>query len=217
MQRGQRLAVHGDRQHRIAAVHDHLDRRAAGPAVDRPAGQLLGTRLEPGLLEDVLEQHALPQRIADEIPADLVRHARQRDVALDLRPREQIVEGELHRVVDQSVDLQTPRVLRHLRHDERRVDAVEAVVRASTNGVMPSIAELGIGRKRGRRRSGAGRSSAARSPPTSNRFCSSRPRPPAITASDPTPIAPIMKRRRSIGSTVGSPVGIDTGAERAVG
>ena len=42
--RGQRLAVHGDRQHRVTAVHDHVERRAARPPVGRPARQLLGRR-----------------------------------------------------------------------------------------------------------------------------------------------------------------------------
>ena len=51
----------------------------------------------PGLVEHVLEQHALEQRVADEVAADLVRHARQRDVALDQRPRQQVVEGQLDR------------------------------------------------------------------------------------------------------------------------
>jgi hypothetical protein len=79
----QRLAVHRDGQHRVPAVGDDGGRRAAGPAVDRPAEQLVGAGPDAGLLQQRAEQDAGPAGVADVRSADLVRDAGQRDVPLD--------------------------------------------------------------------------------------------------------------------------------------
>ena len=46
--------------------------------------------------------------VADEITADLVGDARQRDVPLDLFPGEQVVERQLELVIDHATDLEAP-------------------------------------------------------------------------------------------------------------
>ena len=103
------------------------DRRTARPTVDRAADQLLGARLDPGFAQHVGQHHALPDAVADEVAADLVGDARQRDVPLDLFPGEQVVERQLELVIDHATDLEAPRVLGDLGDDDRRVDAVELV------------------------------------------------------------------------------------------
>ena len=61
----QRLAVHADGDHRVAAVHGALDREAAREAVDGAADDLVGARLHAGLAEQVVEAHAEPAGVAD--------------------------------------------------------------------------------------------------------------------------------------------------------
>ena len=56
----QRLAVHGDREHRVAAVHERGDRGADRHAVGRPHHQLVRVRMDAGLLEQRLRQGADP-------------------------------------------------------------------------------------------------------------------------------------------------------------
>ena len=148
---GQWLTVHRNCQHGIAPIHHDLGRGAGRPVVDRPAHDLGGLGLYPGLLEHVTQQHPLPQRVPDQIATDRIRHARQRHVPLDLWPSEQVVERQLHRVVDHPADLQPPAVLRHLRNHQRRVDAVEVGVRCHER--LEAIErKLCVGRKPRRRR-----------------------------------------------------------------
>ena len=125
----QRLTVHRVGEHRVAPVHDRGDRRSRRPPVDRRALQLVGAGLHAGFLEDVGERYAEPARVADELAADLVRHARERDVALDRATAQEIREVDLELAVDHAVHLQAPRLGGHLRHARRGVDAVEVGVR----------------------------------------------------------------------------------------
>ncbi len=85
--------------------------------------------LEAGFLEQRLQQHALPQGVADQVATDRVGHARQCDVSFDLVASQQIVKGQFDRVVDEPRDVQSPRIGGDLRHDECGVDPVEVVVR----------------------------------------------------------------------------------------
>ena len=65
---------------------------------DRPADDLVGAGLRLGLVEQVRERYAEPAGVADQVAADLVGDAGQRDVPLDHGPAQQLVEGERHRV-----------------------------------------------------------------------------------------------------------------------
>jgi hypothetical protein len=79
---GQRLAVHRDGEHRVAAVGRD----------------------------------------------DLVRDAGERDVTLDRGSRDELVEAEMDLTIDHTVDPQPPVRRLDPRCEQRRVDAVEALV-----------------------------------------------------------------------------------------
>ena len=128
MDDGQRLAVHADGDQRGAAVEGDLQREAGGEPVDGDADDLLGTVLRPGLPQEVGQQHALPAGVADEVAADLVRHAGQGDDLLDHVAVQQVGEGQLDLVVDHPGDAQRPVVGRDLGHGQGRVDPVEVLV-----------------------------------------------------------------------------------------
>ena len=82
----QRLAVHADGEQGVAAVAQHRGRGAGGEPVDRPADHLVGAGLRIGLVEQVADPDAEPARVADQVAADLVGDAGERDVPLDHRP-----------------------------------------------------------------------------------------------------------------------------------
>ena len=67
---GQRLAVHADRQQRVAAVVQQRGGKAGGPVVDRTAHDLIGALLDPGALQQIDQRHTGPDGVADEIAAD---------------------------------------------------------------------------------------------------------------------------------------------------
>ena len=80
----QRLAVHPDGEHRVAAVHRDRGRGADGQPVDgagRPAGRRRVRRRPRSAGRR--SGHAEPAGVADVLAADLVGDAGQRDVALD--------------------------------------------------------------------------------------------------------------------------------------
>lgn len=135
MVEGERLAVHAQGEEGVPAVHDVLDRRADGHAVDRAGHQLVGrTALGGGphtaLGEQFGEPYADPAGVAHVRPADLVRDAGQGDVALDRLTPQQIVVGEGERAAYAlAVDAQPPLRRIHLGHHQRGVHAVEGVVR----------------------------------------------------------------------------------------
>ena len=103
--------------------------RAGGEPVDRAADHLVRAGVRAGLVEQVLQRYAEPARVADQVAADLVGDAGQRDVPLDHRPGEQFVERQRDRLVDQAVDPQRPGGRVDLRHHQRGVDPVELAVR----------------------------------------------------------------------------------------
>ncbi len=72
----QRLAVHADRDQGVAAVEGG-DGEAARVPVDGAADDLVGAGVDPGLVEQVVEPHAEPAGVADQLAADLVRDARR--------------------------------------------------------------------------------------------------------------------------------------------
>ena len=93
---GQGLPVHADRDHRLAVVGEGVDRREAdGEAVDRAADDLGRVGADAGPVEQLLEPDAGPQRVADEVAADLVADAGDRHVLLEEGQGDQLVVGEL--------------------------------------------------------------------------------------------------------------------------
>ena len=99
----QRFTVHRQRNECVAAVEGG-GREAGGEPVDRASDDLVGVGRDAGVAQEIVEPDALPACVADEVAADLVRYARDRDVGLDLGEREQVVEGELELVVDHAGD-----------------------------------------------------------------------------------------------------------------
>ncbi len=76
---GQRLAVHADREQRVAVVGERLERSAAvNPSTEvestMSASAAGGLRLREQLADRIPEPHG----VADEVAADFVRHAGQR-------------------------------------------------------------------------------------------------------------------------------------------
>ena len=106
-----------------------MGRPMVKPSIERPTiWSAAGLGLGPG--QHVGQRHAEPERVADQRPADLVGDARQRDVLLHHRHRQQLVVGELVR----RVDLARARasfqfVGAVVGHAQLDVDPVEVVVR----------------------------------------------------------------------------------------
>ena len=127
---------------------------AVNPSIERDEHHVgLGGRRRAG--EQLADRIAEPQRVADQLAADRVRDARQSGDALLERQREQLVPRDRDLVLDEPVDAQTPVGRVDLRHDERRVDAVELRV-GRDHGRESGDAEFGRSRdrRRGRRRRG---------------------------------------------------------------
>ena len=126
---GQRLPVHPDGDHRVAAVADRGVRGRAGvAAVGGVAEHLVHAGLDPDPVEDLAERHPEPAGRADVLSADLVGDAGHRDVPLDHRQLEQLVVAELQRAVDPAVDGQLPGADVDPRRDQGDVHPVEGVV-----------------------------------------------------------------------------------------
>ena len=85
--------------------------------------------MHAGLPQEVGEGRTDPARVPHVGPADLVRDAGDRDVALDHRSREEVVEAEADLVVDHPVDAERPRLRIDRGHEQRRVHAIEGRVR----------------------------------------------------------------------------------------
>ena len=83
----------------------------------------------PGLLEQRLERHADPASVADVRTADLVRDARQRDVAFDQFAGDELLEVQGDLPIDHAVDPQRPVLGADRGHEQGGVDPVELVVR----------------------------------------------------------------------------------------
>ena len=86
------------------------------------------------LAQEVGEGGADPPRVADVRPADLVRHARERDVAFDHRPSEELVVVERHLALDHPVEVERPSGRVDRGHEQRGVDPVEVRVRREERG-----------------------------------------------------------------------------------
>ena len=106
----ERLAVHVDRQHRVALVIGQRGEwRAAGPAVLGGLEHGVGVRAIPaGLGEDPREPDAAPPGVADQVAADLVGHAVEGDPVLGDPALDEVVVGEGQLVLDLAVDPQLP-------------------------------------------------------------------------------------------------------------
>ena len=122
---GQGLAVHADGDERVAPVHHDRGRRTGGPAVGRPAHQLVRALVDAGLEQHVAQRHAEPAGGAGVATADLVGHADQREVPLDQGAVEQVLVAEGERPVDHPTDVELPRAGADLRCHQCGVDAVE--------------------------------------------------------------------------------------------
>ena len=179
----QRLAVHRHGDERRATVEADLRREAGGEAVDGAADDLRRAGLHPCPVEQRRQPHALPRGVADEVAADLVGHARQRDELLDVGHGDELVVAERVGLVDHALDEQRPRPDVDLRDAERGVDAVEVVVRRDVRRQagdveagradapeVPDVAAAAARSRRAptrRRRSCAGGARAPRRPPRS--------------------------------------------------
>ncbi len=152
----QRLAVHPDgEQARPVGVGEGVERRARRPPVGARGQHHVRAVLHARAREQLAHRVPEPPRVAHEVPADLVGHAREREVVLDEREREQLVERDLERVVDEPGDAQRPRRWVDLGHAQRRVDAVEVRVRGDVRR-EPGDAQVRPGGDGGGRGRGGG-------------------------------------------------------------
>ena len=78
------------------------------PSADRPTTWSAPVE-RPRLVEQVLERHAEPARVADQVAADLVGDAGSVTYRSTIGRCEQVVEGERDRVAHHAVDAQLPR------------------------------------------------------------------------------------------------------------
>ena len=137
----QRLAVHGDGQHRVAVVGERGQRRTAVPAVPGGLQHRVGPGLHAGLGEQLTREYAGPPGVADEIPTHLVRDAAQRDPGLGQLAVDQVLVAEGQLPLDHAVDAQLPVRGRDRRRGQGGVDEVEVAVRR-TPGLDPGDAEV---------------------------------------------------------------------------
>ena len=127
---GQRLAVHAEGEDRVASVQGDLQRGADREAVDCGAEDLVGLVADAGPVEHVLQGYAEPAGRSDELAADLVAHAGQRDVVLDDVHLGQLVEGEADLLLDVAVDGELPGVDVDHRDGQVGVHPVEVPARS---------------------------------------------------------------------------------------
>ena len=83
---------------------------------------------DAGAVEEVAEGEAGPAGVGDEVAADLVADALERDGDLAGGHGADLVEGEIERVVDGAVDGEAPAVAIDARVEEILGDAVEVFV-----------------------------------------------------------------------------------------
>ena len=131
---GQRLAVHGDRQHRVAVVGQRGERGAAGPAVVGGLQHGVGAVLDAGLAQQVGGRTPLHQALPiSRPPTGLETQLRVTHASVGSRGH-QVGVGEHHLAVDHPVDPQLPVLRLDRRRDQRGVDQVERVVRGPPRG-----------------------------------------------------------------------------------
>ncbi len=145
----ERLPVHGHREHRVPAVHDHRGGRAGRPPVHRPGHELVRAGVDARLLEEVGERGADPPGVADVPAAHRVRDTGQRDVALDERAGQELLVVERDLAVDHAVDRELPGLGHDGRDEERRVHPVERAVRGEERAHARHV-HLDIAGARGR-------------------------------------------------------------------
>ena len=150
---------------------------AVGAPVVKPSTARPTTWSAPGvrlrLLEKILQRYAEEPRVADQVAADLVGDAGQRDVALDHRAGQQLRVRQRDLVLDPPVDPQRPGGRVDLRHDQRGVDPVEVVVAGHEVGLA---GDRGVGRQlRCRRTAGTGSVTELRAALTLRRSPRNRP------------------------------------------
>ena len=126
----ERLAVHSDREHGVATVHDDCCRRADGEPIDGPGDDLVRGRVDTGLPEEIGERRPYPPGVADVAPTDRVGDTRQGHVALHQGSRQQrrVIERQL--VANHAVDPEAPSLGGDRRDEQLRVHPVEDVGRA---------------------------------------------------------------------------------------
>ncbi len=102
---GKRLAIHRDRHQGLTLARHGPGRGKAGrPAIDRAAHDLGRPALHACSVEQLAQANAAPQRIPDEVAADLVADAGDGHVFLVERHGDELVVGQLERVVDHPID-----------------------------------------------------------------------------------------------------------------
>ena len=177
----QRLAVHADGEHRVAAVESRPP-SACRWSCRRPSVDTIWSApaWTPASLEQVGQRDADPAGVADVLAADLVGDAGQGDVALDrrvaragprrsARPRDRPCRGCAVATRRASIDGDL----------ERRVDAVEVGVRGDERGDVrrcPRSAPAGDGAQRVRAARGWPGRRRRRPPPTDERRARRRDR-----------------------------------------
>ena len=124
---GQRLTVHGDSEEWLA-LGEAVQRRTAGPAIDRGAEDLIRAWLDARALEQGKERRTKPARRADEVAADGVGDAHDGDVSLHHGHLEQFGIGDREGAAHHAVETEGPLLRGHLGHDDGGVDAIEVGV-----------------------------------------------------------------------------------------
>src|SRR5215207_11265898 len=127
---GQLAAVQAEGDQRLAPIQRDLRPEARRKAVHAAADELAGGACDllaahAGLREHVREEDPGPAPVRDEPSADLVRDARERNVRLARRHREEVLVGELDRVVHRALDRELPAVHVYPGRGECRVYEVE--------------------------------------------------------------------------------------------
>ena len=89
-----RLAVHRVGDQRNTPVAGDVGRESRRPTIDRPADDLGGLVPHPGPFEQRSEGNALPDGVVDQVTANFVGNALERDGFLDRVESEQFVVGE---------------------------------------------------------------------------------------------------------------------------
>ena len=187
MRRRQRLAVHADRQQRVAPVHDDRGRGADRHAVADRLRTLSASGRTPASSSRSAQRRAQPARVADVRPADLVGDAGEGDVALDQVAGEQVVEVSRSSRSTMPWMRSAQSSVRDLRARPGRCRSGRSRRSASEGRAAPRTARSvprgsGVGR-RYRRRQPHRRARLAVTP--SRRRVTSRPNVPATTATDP--------------------------------
>ena len=124
----QRLAIHAHGDQRRPSIERHGGWKADRKAVNRPSNDLGGLTLHPGMINQVPYRHPLPRGIANQVAADFVGDAAQRDELLKDRETEQLGEGNAVGTFHHARDVEPPVIDVDAWNRERGVNAVEVVV-----------------------------------------------------------------------------------------